>query len=99
MEALQKISEVAKQLNCSAQHVRRLVNDGEITVISLSSTPKSDRIERSELERYIERKRCTRTNPCHFKNETKPTMSAFAMAEKKLSELLAQPGRPKQITD
>ena len=94
---LLKIATVAEICNCSARHIRRLVNNGEIASVSLGPSPKSDRIERSELERYVERNRTTRTKPCRHSNfATKRTTSASAQAVKSLNELLATKSQRKQ---
>lgn len=60
---LYKISEAADILSVSVRHVRNLIADGEIVVVNCGKgqgDARADRIEETELNRFIMRRRVNR---------------------------------------
>lgn len=55
------IKQVAAALNCSRQTVRSLIASGELEVIQISKSAKSDRVDPRELERFKIRRRRNRS--------------------------------------
>lgn len=60
MDPLLKVRDAAKQLNVNYKTIRRLISEGEILVIRTSEHTHGDRIEPSELESFMMRRRESR---------------------------------------
>lgn len=55
------IKQVAEALNCSRQTVRNLIASGELEVIQIGKSAKSDRVDPRELEQFKIRRRRNRS--------------------------------------
>lgn len=103
MSNLLRVSEVATMLGCSIKHVRRLINAGQIIIIRLSDDPRADRVEQTEVDRFIA---CRRTNrslsgePCQSTNVAVFTGLSFNSTESRLDDLLGLKvkGRRKRLS-
>ena len=59
MTELLKIREVALQLKCSVQHVRNLIDSGELEAVAIGLDDKKTelRVKRDVVEDFIEKKK------------------------------------------
>ena len=64
MDRLLKTGEVAKILSVSVDTVKRIIDRGEIFVISTDPDRKGDRVELQELQNFIRRKKINRGLQC-----------------------------------
>lgn len=83
------VAEVADQLQCSVKQMRRIIDAGQLNVVRLGLSARSDRIHPDDLCAYIDSQRRARPKTCQYINVVKPGGLPSLSADAELEHLLA----------